>query len=200
MKQVKSFLGTLTFLAVILTFANAQDNKNAKPQDVAEGPQVGQPAPDFELPWADQTAIHAAKNEWMKLSSLRGSNVILAFYPADWSGGCTKEMCSFRDEWNDLGKLNAKILGISGDYVFSHHEWAKFHHMTIPLLQDHDHAVSKTYASFGPQLGGINKRTIFLIDKTGNVRYRNLKFNAGAKEDYEALRSELAKLQEQASK
>jgi AhpC/TSA family len=87
-KSGKPFLGILICLAVMLTFAYGQDNKAGKADaDTPEGPQVGQPAPDFELPWADQTAIHTAKNEWVKLSSLRGSNVILAFYVADWTGG-----------------------------------------------------------------------------------------------------------------
>ena len=106
-------------------------------------------------------------------------------------------MCSFRDGWNDLGKLNAKLFAISGDYVFSHHEWAKHHKLTFQLLQDHDHAVAKSYGSFNPVLGGINKRTVFLIDKNGIVRYRNMQFRAAAKEDYDALRSALTKLQEQ---
>jgi peroxiredoxin len=109
-------------------------------------------------------------------------------------------MCSFRDEWSDLAKLNAKLFGISGDYVFTHKEWAKANHLTVPLLQDHDHAVAKAYASFSPQLGGIDKRTIYLIDRNGVVRYRNLKFRAAAKEDYAALRAELMKLQDQPSK
>jgi hypothetical protein len=87
-KGGRSFLGILACLAMILTFAKGQDNKSVKAEpDTAEGPQIGQSAPDFELPWADQTAIHTAKNEWVKLSSLRGSNVILAFYVADWTGG-----------------------------------------------------------------------------------------------------------------
>jgi hypothetical protein len=80
-------LGTLTILAVLLTLANGQDNKSAKLDDAAEGPQVGQPAPDFELPWADASGIHTPKADWIKLSALRGSNVILAFYPADWTAG-----------------------------------------------------------------------------------------------------------------
>jgi AhpC/TSA family protein len=80
-------LAILTILAVMLTFANGQENKSAKPEEVVEGPQIGQPAPDFELPWADQTAVHVGKGEWIKLSSLKGSNVILAFYVADWTGG-----------------------------------------------------------------------------------------------------------------
>lgn len=109
-------------------------------------------------------------------------------------------MCSFRDEWSDLAKLNAKLFGISGDYVFTHHEWAKANHLNVPLLQDHDHAVGKAYASFTPQLQGLEKRTIYLIDKNGVVRYRNLKFRATAKEDYQALRAELTKLQGQPAK
>ena len=83
-KKVSCLLGIPVCLALMLTLTYGQA---AKPNDEAEGPQIGQPAPDFELPWADQTAIHTAKNEWVKLSSLRGSNVILAFYVADWTGG-----------------------------------------------------------------------------------------------------------------
>lgn len=86
-KESVVLLAILSILAVMLTFANGQENKGAKPEDVVEGPQIGQPAPDFELPWADQTAVHVAKGEWVKLSSLKGSNVILAFYVADWTGG-----------------------------------------------------------------------------------------------------------------
>lgn len=87
-KKRSGFLGILACLAMVLAFAYGQEKKDAKPSDdSAEGPQVGQPAPDFDLPWADQTAIHTAKNEWIKLSGLRGSNVILAFYVADWTGG-----------------------------------------------------------------------------------------------------------------
>ena len=84
----KSLMSLLLSLGLFLAIAHGQEKKDVKPSDdPGEGPQVGQPAPDFEVPWADQTAIHTAKNEWVKLSSLRGSNVILAFYVADWTGG-----------------------------------------------------------------------------------------------------------------
>ena len=86
-RKARALLGVLASLALILTSAYAQDNKGKPDIDTAEGPRVGQAAPDFELPWADQAAIHTAKNEWVKLSGLRGSNVILAFYVADWTGG-----------------------------------------------------------------------------------------------------------------
>ena len=75
-------------LGVLIVAGLGQDKKPAQAAaDSGDGPQVGQAAPDFELPWADQEAIHAAKDQWMKLSALKGSNVILAFYAADWSGG-----------------------------------------------------------------------------------------------------------------
>src|SRR5687767_4268910 len=79
-------------------------------------PKVGEAAPDFKLPYATQEKVFMKPEEQMSLSSLRGKNVILAFYPADWSGGCTTEVCTFRDTFADLGKLNAVVLGISGDY------------------------------------------------------------------------------------
>lgn len=193
MKKMVILLSLLMTLTIVTAYG--QNGGAAKASDGAEGPQVGQTAPDFELPWATQEKLYIARNEWLKLSSLQGGNVILAFYPADWSGGCTTEVCTFRDSWNDLGKLDAKLLAISGDYVFSHQEWAKHHKLDFPLLSDHDHAIAKLYGSFQPALGGINKRTVYLIDKKGIVRYKNLAFKAGAKEDYEALRAALMKIQ-----
>jgi peroxiredoxin Q/BCP len=156
-------------------------------------PQVGQAAPDFRLPYATLEKIYLKPEEYLSLSGMRGKNVILAFYPADWSGGCTKEVCTLRDTFAELAKLNAAVLGISGDYVFSHHEWAKFHKLQFPLLSDHDHKIARLYGSFS-EAAGYNKRTIFLIDKDGVVRYSNLEFKAGDANDYNRLREELTKL------
>ena len=167
-------------------------NPAAAPASSA-APKVGTPAPDFKLPYATQEGIFMKPSEQMSLSSLRGKNVILAFYPADWSGGCTKEVCTFRDTFAELSKLNATVLGISGDYVFSHQEWAKHHNLQFPLLSDHDHRVAKMYDSYMEQYG-FNKRTIFIVDKDGIVRYVDLAFKAGDKADYDALRAELEKL------
>ncbi|MFL6283003.1 MAG: redoxin domain-containing protein [Pyrinomonadaceae bacterium] len=160
---------------------------------VVAAPKVGQAAPDFKLPYATQEAIHMKPEEQMSLASQRGKNVILAFYPADWSGGCTTEVCTLRDTFAELSKLNATVLAVSGDYVFSHQEWAKHHNLQFPLLSDHDHAVAKMYDSFMDGVG-FNKRTVYLIDKEGVVRYVNLAFKAGDKKDYDALRGELEKL------
>lgn len=161
---------------------------------LATAPKVGEAAPDFRLPYATIDKIYSDPSEYLSLSSLRGKNVILAFYPADWSGGCTKEVCTLRDTFAELGKLNATILGISGDYVYSHHEWAKYHKLQFPLLSDHDHKVGQMYDSYMADYG-YNKRTIYLIDKDGIVRYVNLAFKAGDKADYDTLRAELTKLQ-----
>ena len=100
---------------------------------------------------------------------------------------------TFRDTFMEFGKLNATVLGISGDYVFSHHEWAKHHKLPFPLLSDHDHRVARAYDSYMEQYG-MNKRTIYLIDKEGVVRYVNPAFKAGDKKDYDTLRAELEKL------
>jgi peroxiredoxin Q/BCP len=156
-------------------------------------PKVGEAAPDFKLPYATQEKIFMKPDEQMSLSSQRGRNVILAFYPADWSGGCTTEVCTLRDTFAELAKLNATVLAVSGDYVFSHQEWAKHHNLQFPLLSDHDHRVARMYDSFMEQVG-FNKRTVYLIDKEGTVRYVNLAFKAGDKKDYDALRAELEKL------
>jgi peroxiredoxin len=173
--------------------ANSSSSAIVKTDDAAIPPKVGSPAPEFKLPYATLEKIYLKPEEALSLSGFRGKNVILAFYPADWSGGCTKEVCTLRDTFAELAKLNAVVLGVSGDYVFSHHEWAKFHKLQFPLLSDHDHRVARLYASFN-EAAGYNKRTVFLIDKEGLVRYSNLDFKAGDAADYNRLREELAKL------
>jgi peroxiredoxin len=156
-------------------------------------PKIGEVAPDFRLPYATQENIFMKPEEQMSLSSQRGKNVILAFYPADWSSGCTKEVCTLRDTFAELAKLNATVLAISGDYVFSHQEWAKHHNLQFPLLSDHDHHVAKMFDSYIEGVG-FNKRTVYVIDKNGVVRYVNLDFKAGDSRGYDALRNELEKL------
>lgn len=178
---------------IAIGVAEFWSHASAAPWAVA-APKVGDAAPDFSLPYATQEKIYMKPEERLSLSSLRGKNVILAFYPADWSGGCTKEVCMLRDTFADLAKLNATVLGVSGDYVFSHHEWAKFHKLQFPLLSDHDHQVARAYESYN-EASGLNKRTVYLIDQKGIVRYANLAFKAGDKADFDALRAELTKLQ-----
>ncbi len=205
-RRTRALLSAMLALIVVAAFAMAA----ARAQTPAAGdnhyggaatktvtppaaPKVGEAAPDFKLPYATQEEIHLKPEEWLALSAQHGKNVILAFYPADWSGGCTKEVCTLRDTFAELAKLNATVFGISGDYVFSHHEWAKFHKLPFALLSDHDHKVARMYGTYN-EAAGFNNRSVFLLDKQGVVRYANLAFKAGDKADYDTLRAELEKL------
>jgi len=185
----------LVALACLVSFTQGAlaDNMKCDGASAATAPTVGDAAPDFALPYATQEQIYLKPEERMSLAANKGKNVILAFYPADWSGGCTKEVCTLRDTFVELGKLNATVLAVSGDYVFSHHEWAKFHKLPFPLLSDHDHKVARLYGSYN-EAAGFNNRTVFLIDKDGVVRYSNLAFKAGDANDYNKLKEELGKL------
>jgi len=155
-------------------------------------PAVGQKAPDFALQYATRDSIIRTP---LRLSEVVGKqNIILAFYPADWSGGCTKEVCTMRDDFSNLQKLNADVYGISGDYVWSHFEWAKHHNLPFKLLSDHDHAVAKTYASYNEK-SLFNKRTVFVVDKMGNIAYADLEYSVRDDEDFKRLKEALGKLQ-----
>jgi len=153
---------------------------------------IGVPAPDFKLPYATKEEI-----VWdgIALSDVVGESiVILAFYPANWSGGCTAQLCLYRDNFSALQDLDATILAISGDYVFSHHEWAKQENFPFKLLSDHLHEVGKLYDSYSAE-HGFNRRTVFVIDKQGNIAYRDMNYSVSDDSDYRALKEALRKLQ-----
>jgi peroxiredoxin Q/BCP len=153
--------------------------------------KVGDPAPDFSLPAASKDSIFSAP---VSLADYRGqSNVILAFYPADWSGGCTKEMCTMRDNFGDLGTLGAVVLGISGDYVNSHREWAKHLGLQFLLLSDHNHDVARTYDSYNAP-SGHDMRTVYVIGKNGRIIYIDREYVAGSQKSFEHLREALKSL------
>jgi len=152
-------------------------------------PTVGSTAPEFTLPYATKDSIARG---FLKLSDYAGKRtVIVAFYPADWSTGCTKEVCTMRDNFAALQNLDAEVLAISGDYVWSHHEWAKFHNLPFKLLSDHSHAVAKLYDSFNDK-SLYNRRTVFVVDKKGKIAYENLMYSVADLQDFEKLRSALA--------
>jgi peroxiredoxin Q/BCP len=130
-------------------------------------------APDFTLPavGSDDTV----KNGHVQLSSLRGQNVVLYFYPKDDTPGCTAEACSFRDANHEMQKRGIKVLGVSADDEASHQQFAEKYGLPFPLLSDTDTSVSQTYGVYGEKnlygrkFMGISRVT-FLIDKEGVVR------------------------------
>jgi peroxiredoxin len=155
-------------------------------------PQVGETAPDFKLPYATRDSV---ADDSLQLSAMEGQhNIVLAFYPADWSGGCTKEVCSLRDNFSALGAVNADVIGISGDYVFSHHEWAKHHNLPFRLASDHSHAVAKRYASYYEQYG-FNKRTVFVVNRQGKIAYEDMAYSPRDSVSYMKLQSALKGIQ-----
>ncbi len=127
---------------------------------------AGISAPDFEL--LDDT------NTPRKLSDFRGKNVILYFYPADDTPGCTKEACNFRDDYSAYEKADVVILGVSPDTVASHVKFKKKFQLPFPLLADIGHRVCDLYGVWGPkklmgkEYEGV-LRTTFLIDENGNI-------------------------------
>ncbi len=98
-----------------------------------------------------------------------------------------------RDSFTELSKLGAEVYGISGDYVWSHREWAKHLNLQFALLSDHDHAVAKIYQSYNPE-NGYNKRTVFIIDKQGKIVYMDLEYKAGTPDSFNKLKVALATL------
>jgi peroxiredoxin Q/BCP len=127
---------------------------------------AGIPAPDFEL--RDDT------NSLRKLSDYRGKNMVLYFYPADDTTGCTKEACNFRDDYSAYQKADIVILGVSPDDVKSHVKFKKKFQLPFPLLADEGHKVCDLYQVWGPkkfmgrEYEGV-LRTTFLIDKIGHI-------------------------------
>ena len=104
------------------------------------------------------------------LSSLKGKKIILYFYPKDDTPGCTKEACSFRDDLTTLGKIGAKVVGVSVDDSDSHSKFASKYHLPFPLLADQDGKVAKSYGALtNLLLLKIAKRYTFLIDPKGKI-------------------------------
>ena len=130
---------------------------------MAKTPQVGDPAPDFELPGTDGH---------FKLSDHRGERVVLLFYPGDNTPVCTRQFCSYRDHAEDFGALGATVVGISSQDLDSHAAFVAKHGLNVPLLADVDKQVAKDYSAFASRLGST-KRAVVVIDEQGIVRHRH---------------------------
>src|SRR5262249_9128 len=129
---------------------------------MAKTPEVGEQAPDFELPGTDGT---------FRLSDHRGERRVLLFSPGDNTMVCTKQFCSYRDRPDEFAALNATVLGISSQDLASHQAFTAKHGLTVPLLADVDKQVAKSYDAFSPRVGV--KRAVIVIDEGGILRYRH---------------------------
>ena len=150
---------------------------------------VGSKAPDFTLTSQDRQPV--------SLSGLRGKPVVLAFFPAAFSSVCQKEMCTFRDSMARLGTAEAQVYGISVDTFFTLKAFQDQQKLNFPLLSDFNKEVIGQYGVFNEDmigLKGIAKRAVFVIDKDGVVRHREILEDARNEPDYDRVFAALATL------
>jgi thioredoxin-dependent peroxiredoxin len=129
---------------------------------------VGDKAPEFTLPGTDGTD---EGHRDYSLSDYRGEVVVLVFYPGDNTPVCTRQFCSYRDNAEAFGSLDATVVGISSQSVESHESFTAEHGLNAPLLADEDGKVAKAYGAHAPVVG--TKRAAIIVDEEGLVRYRH---------------------------
>jgi glutaredoxin-dependent peroxiredoxin len=152
--------------------------------------EVGAKAPDFTLPNQDREPVTLSKQ-------LEHGPVVLAFFPAAFSGVCEKELCTFRDSMADLTKSSAQVLGISVDTFFAHKAWADAQKFNFPLLSDFNKDVIRKYGVVNPDMIGlkeISKRAVFVIDRSGVVRHREVLDDARNEPNYDKVTQAVASL------
>jgi peroxiredoxin len=152
--------------------------------------QIGQTAPDFTLFDSDKNPL--------QLSSLKGKNVLLLFFPQSFTGVCTKELCSVRDNIALYNGANATVLGISVDSVFTLAKFKEEQQLNFPLLSDFNKKVSELYGSIYQDwildMKGVSKRSAFLIDKNGAAQYAEVLDNPGEVPNFEKINETLKSL------
>ncbi len=151
---------------------------------------VGETAPDFKL--LDTQIKHKT------LADYKGNKTVLAFFPGAFTSVCTKELCTFRDSMSKFNKLNAKVVGISVDTPFSLAEFAKQNRLEFDLLSDSGREVSEKYGALHKDFIGISglsasKRSVFILDGEGKVRYKWVSEDPGKEPDYALIEQELGK-------
>lgn len=149
--------------------------------------QIGQTAPEFSL--------YDSEKQKVNLSDYKGKNVLLLFFPQAFTGTCTKELCSTRDNIALYNQANAQVLAISVDSVFTLGKYKEEQHLNFPLLSDFNKETSVAYGalydSFVFDMKGVSKRSAFVIDKEGVVRYAEVLETATDLPDFSAIQKTL---------
>lgn len=152
--------------------------------------KVDQPAPDFSL-------FDSEKNR-VTLSKLKGENILLLFFPAAFTGTCTKELCLVRDNISFYNEASAKVFGISVDMVYSLAKYKEEQKINFSLLSDFNKEVSKAYdclyETFSYEMRGVSKRAAFIIDKNGIIRYAEVLEKSTDIPDFNAIQKALKSL------
>ena len=150
--------------------------------------ETGLKAPEFSLYNSEKTKV--------SLSDYKGKNVLLLFFPLAFTSTCTKELCDIRDNISLYNNSNAQVLGVSVDSLYTLAKYKEEQHLNFPLLSDFNKEVSIAYGSlyqtFGYDMQGVSKRSAFVIDKEGVVRYAEVLEKANQIPDFEAIQETLA--------
>ncbi len=151
--------------------------------------KVGDKAPDFTL-------VDTDKKE-RTLKEFLGKKTVIVFYPGAFTGVCTKEMCTFRDSLTNFSSMNAQIVGISVDSPFANKGFATVNNLTFPILSDYTRAVSQQYAGLYDAFAGLKgliaaKRSVFILDANGVVKYVWITENPGVEPPYDEVSKALA--------
>lgn len=145
--------------------------------------KIGDKAPDFTLRDNEKNKV--------TLSEQRGKNVVLLFYPLAFTSTCTRELCYMRDNLATYNNLNAQVYGISVDSLYAQDKFKKEQNINFPLLSDFNKEVSKAYDTiyeqFSNDMKGVSKRSAFVIDKEGIVRYAEVLENASDIPNFDAI-------------
>ena len=150
---------------------------------------VGDRAPDFEL--------RGTGGDTLRLADFRGRWLVLAFYPGDFTPVCTRQFCSYRDAADRLDELDAEVIGVSPQTLDSHERFRAKHGLTVPLLADPERAMIRAYGVLGP--GGMVRRSIFIVDPEGIVRYRQVALLGLRYQDVEDLKQSLRRARAEAA-
>lgn len=155
------------------------------------GITTGQPAPDFTLFDSDKNKIN--------LGGFKGKNVVLLFFPLAFTGVCTKELCSIRDNISLYNSTNAQVLGISVDSLFVLNKFKQEQNLNFPLLSDFNKEAAtafdvlyETFPAF--EMHGVSKRAAFVIDKDGLIQYAEVCPTPGDLPDFKAIEQILTRL------
>ncbi|MEW6051801.1 MAG: peroxiredoxin [Candidatus Zixiibacteriota bacterium] len=150
--------------------------------------KVGDRIPEFKLPYATKDTIVF---DGFGSAQMAGKEYLIAFYPADFSPGCTKEMCSFRDAVTEFEKLNVTVLPVSADLVFAHQEFAKQQNLPFKLLADQTREFGRKMGVYVPDQG-LMKRSVFVASPTGTLEYVDYDYSVKDDADFNALKAFLA--------
>jgi len=133
------------------------------------------------------------------LKDFLGKKIVLAFFPGAFTSVCTKEMCTFRDSIQALNSLNAQVVGISVNDPFTNKAFAEANKLQFPILSDYTRETVRKYNVFHDHFAGLAgytaaKRSVFVLDDDGIVRYRWVSDDPGKQPDYDAIKKVLAEI------